>query len=676
MTRNDIYSLSDISKDAVATLSEPLTVRAFFSENLPAPYNNVRQQLRDLLQEYALHSNGFFSYSFETMEGEEKEETGEAARQYGIYPVQIESVEEDEFKAVSAYMGVAILHGDLVEVLPALTSTDQMELTLTETIIGLTRRISALVNLEDNIQVKLFLSSSLEERNTAFSDLIERVDDVVTNLSRQYYDRIDFARLDPSGDQAAAAQARQYRIAPIQLGAGEDGRTSEAYAAVIITNGAESYGGGLLIRAGAGYQLADIASIRTTVEGAVRSLLGLHEEIGYVADFDTPPYRGLSQQSARVEPELSRFYSVVSERYRFKGIRIAEQEIPETLGSLLVVQPKEPLTDWALYQIDQYLMKGGSLVVFLDPYFITIPRGPGGQPIGGASYTLRDVGLAPMLEHYGVRLPNAFVLDERSFVQRQQTPNGLIEQPVYFAPVIDKSAVNRELDFMSRLDDIVTLNVGPVEQADDPPAEVTIRPVFSSSDEAWILNTDPNLTPPTASQPPGPDERKAVPLAMLIEGNLESYFADKAVPAKPVSEDEGEESGDSDATIPGDIVTSAPLPLERGRGKIFVMGSSAVLGANVLGPNPGTPNSVFVQNVIDYMNDREEMAVMRSRGQRFSPIGEVEPGFRSFTKTFNIVVLPALVAVVGVVVWFLRTRRRNRIRKAFDSSTSERGETV
>ncbi|HDZ26225.1 MAG TPA: hypothetical protein ENH65_06900 [Candidatus Aminicenantes bacterium] len=71
LTQNKIYTLSDASKNAVATLQEPLTIKVFFSQNMPAPYNNIEQQVRDLLEEYAHWGNEFFNYSFYSMGTEE-----------------------------------------------------------------------------------------------------------------------------------------------------------------------------------------------------------------------------------------------------------------------------------------------------------------------------------------------------------------------------------------------------------------------------------------------------------------------------------------------------------------------------------------------------------------------------------------------------------------------------
>ena len=43
LTENGIYSLSDVSKKVVSTLSEPLTIEVFFTKDLPAPHNNTER---------------------------------------------------------------------------------------------------------------------------------------------------------------------------------------------------------------------------------------------------------------------------------------------------------------------------------------------------------------------------------------------------------------------------------------------------------------------------------------------------------------------------------------------------------------------------------------------------------------------------------------------------------
>jgi hypothetical protein len=79
-----------------------------------------------------------------------------------------------------------------------------------------------------------------------------------------------------------------------------------------------------------------------------------------------------------------------------------------------------------------------------------------------------------------------------------------------------------------------------------------------------------------------------------------------------------------------------------------------------------TPNAMFVLNTLDYLNDREEIALMRSKEQRFNPLRETGGGTRTFVKAFNIAGLPALVILFGLGVWFRRHSRKRRIQMMFE----------
>ena len=86
---------------------------------------------------------------------------------------------------------------------------------------------------------------------------------------------------------------------------------------------------------------------------------------------------------------------------------------------------------------------------------------------------------------------------------------------------------------------------------------------------------------------------------------------------------------------------------------------------NVLDNNGRSPNDVLVMNLVDYLNNREGIAVMRSKEQRFNPLNEVGAGMRTFVKSFNIVGLPLIVAVFGLIVMVRRHGRKQRIQAMF-----------
>jgi ABC-type uncharacterized transport system involved in gliding motility auxiliary subunit len=160
------------------------------------------------------------------------------------------------------------------------------------------------------------------------------------------------------------------------------------------------------------------------------------------------------------------------------------------------------------------------------------------------------------------------------------------------------------------------------------------------------------------------------PIAYLLEGRFPSFFAGKPLPIREAAPKKEGEPAPPPAEVPPAIDTSkierrAPF-IEKGQpGRIFLMASSEMLRNVVIDESGRGANTVFALNVIDYLNGREGIAVMRAKEQKFTPLEETSAASKTFLKSFAIAGLPVLVALCGVGVWFYRSARRKRIRAMF-----------
>ena len=108
-------------------------------------------------------------------------------------------------------------------------------------------------------------------------------------------------------------------------------------------------------------------------------------------------------------------------------------------------------------------------------------------------------------------------------------------------------------------------------------------------------------------------------------------------------------------------------PQDKGKpGKLFIIASTEMLKDQLIDPNGRDPNTVFIMNALDFLNNREQIAAMRSKEQRFNPLRDTSAGVRTFVKYFNIIGLPILVVVFGLLVLFRRRSRKNRIQMMFN----------
>lgn len=86
---------------------------------------------------------------------------------------------------------------------------------------------------------------------------------------------------------------------------------------------------------------------------------------------------------------------------------------------------------------------------------------------------------------------------------------------------------------------------------------------------------------------------------------------------------------------------------------------------NIIDQEGKSSNAVFVLNVIDYLNNRGEIAAMRSKEENFNPLNDISMNSKYVVKAFNIAGLPIAVICLGLFVWIKRGKRRKKIQLMF-----------
>ncbi len=692
LTSNRLYSLSEASEKAVSTLSEPLTINVFFTKDLPAPHNNTERYLHDLLEEYSANSNRYFNYRFYDVSaeegdiGEKAKKNQELARSFGIYPVQVQNIEQDEVAFKKAYMGMVMIHGDVVDKIPSITTTEGLEYTITSKIERMNSKISVLFNLQNPVVIKLFLSSSLGEiaPRLRLGDLTQipgQVERIVQSLNDKYYGKLSFSSLDPSADGSLEGQVSSYGVLtlrwPSGTGAGQYAAEKAGSAGIVVESGGRHAAIPLIdvIRVplfGTQYQLADMNTMGERLSEVVDDVLDINKKIGYLSGHGTLPVDEMPQAAGQQE-SLSNLNSLISEEYSLSNVTM-EEGIPDGIDCLIIAGPREEFADYDLFQIDQFLMKGKSVALFLDPFEeIDVSRGQQMNYNQGPVYMPINTGLEKLLAHYGIEVPKSYVLDENCFEQKLPQAYGGGKQSIFFAPVIKEEKINGGLAFMKNIKVLISIMTSPVVLKEDRLAGAGLAGeyLFSSSDRSWEMTGRINLNPMYMRPPDDPGEMKSRSLAAIVSGEFPSYFAGKQVPEKPSSQEADSLSAGRAGETEGAGVSPEGIEgereiLEKGRpGKLVVVGTAELLKNNVLDEGGESTNATFMMNLLDHLNGRDEYAVMRSKMQRYNPLRETSGAVKTFAKSFNIAGLPVLVALFGAAVYLRRKSRKRAVELMF-----------
>lgn len=646
LTSARTYSLSDVSKQVVKTLDQPISVKVFFSDNLPAPYNTVDQYLEDLLVEYKGNSNKKFTYEFFDMS---KPENEEVAEMYGISKYQVQEVTNNEVGIKSVYMGLVLIYSDRIEVIDPVQTSDGLEYKLTTAISNMIATTNTLAGLTDKVQMTLYVSSRLNDFGIQGLDQIDQyVLEAYNEVNKKNLDRIAYSRVDPKSSDVALL-TEKYGLQALTFKEA-DGSFSYGALGLVLEYGDASRTIPLqLTQSIFGYAVDGLDSLEASISDSLRSLVSRSLEIGYITGHDE---NGLDdQQTAHGAAFLP---GLVSDTYSLTQINLAEENIPNRISAIIINGPKSAFSDSELYKIDQFLMRGGNVMCLLDPFTeeddYSLYNYTGQVT---TKFTPLDTGLDRLLEKYGVSLGKNYLMDEECYTQTNQMYGKL---NLYWIPIIRDSDIDQEHEITKNLGNIVYLQTGTVDILTDSP-DVKATALLKSSPKAWT-QSEAILLNPLYIDPA--EELNQENIAVILEGNFQSAFdGDPSVSAEN-----------------GSVTASSHLSSSVQPGKVFVTGTSYITSIQLIDEECTQPVSIFVRNVIDYMNNAGNLCSMRSKGLTVNTLTVNNQKVATFWQMFCQYGLVGVALIIAVILWRIRVLRRRQIRLEFDPDDSREEENI
>lgn len=647
LTSPKSYSLSQSSKEVVKNLEEPLSVKVFFSNNLPSPYNTVEQYLEDILVEYKGSANKNFSYEFFDMD---KPENEELASSYRIRQKQIQEVKDNEVGFKNVYMGVVLVYADSIEVLDDIISPDGLEYRLTTTMSKMINTTSALAGLKDNVNVTLYSSSDLSAFGIKnFNQLENIVSNAVAQVNKKNMNKVSFKVVNPNQDEVSELCAK-YGVDEISWT--DDKATDESkkngkgmIAAVMEYNDNFKLLPVKLSRSFFGsYGIAGLDNLETVITENLQTLVSRSDKIGYLTGFGTKSLNDAQNGSQRLQ-------MLANDKYQFVELDLEKDEIPSTISNIVIVAPTEKISEKVFYKLDQFLMQGGNLTVFADMYQEIPTQNQYQLP----EYKLLETGLPEFLAKYGIELGKDYVMDMNCYKNFQQ---GYGEIPMYYVPITERSTINQKNPITKNLSYILMFQNSSIDLnlSDDVKGTVLVK----SSDQSWLMK-DNIIMHPLYITPVAENERSSYNLAVLAEGKFASQF-DKNI----LEQNKNDVAKDSLAGGTDNHLAKAVQ-----NGKIFVAGSSVIVSPMLIDDSGREPISIFVRNVLDYMNGNEDLCTMRTKGLALNTLKKSSTASIKVAKIINQYGVPLLVIIIGFIVWRLRVEHRKKIRIQY-ASTDER----
>ncbi|MBR4985628.1 MAG: Gldg family protein [Proteobacteria bacterium] len=135
LTKDSQFTLSPATEQLLDRLDSHITVKVFLSRDLPAPDNQLYQNLTDLLAEFESSAHG--ALSFEIIEPESKQDE-ETAKGFGLRKVAVSHRDTDQRSMRMVFKGLTVIYKNAAETIPELRSNDNFEYLIAKSIVNLT----------------------------------------------------------------------------------------------------------------------------------------------------------------------------------------------------------------------------------------------------------------------------------------------------------------------------------------------------------------------------------------------------------------------------------------------------------------------------------------------------------------------------------------------------------
>jgi ABC-type uncharacterized transport system involved in gliding motility auxiliary subunit len=446
-----------------------------------------------------------------------------------------------------------------------------------------TRRI--LRGLETPVKVRLYMSQG-EGVPVPLRGFAQRVEDLVREFKAAAGDRIVVERLNPRPDSEEEDAAQLDGIEPQQLASGE-----QFYLGIAVSQLDRKQAIPAVSPQRERLLEYDLVRAIARVGSAARPKIGLMAGLPVLGE-KFNPFTRQSSDPWVLANELKRDFDV-------QEVPLMAKEIDKDLKVLLVIHPREvpPQTEYAL---DQFVLRGGKLIAFVDPYayFDQGPQMPGVPPQPSSST------LPTLFKAWGVSMDPGKVVSDVVF----GSGGGARYTPTVLS--LNRTAFSR--------DDIVTSQIETLLYAFGGAFDLKLPEnlkaselVKSSPDSMLVDNLNATKSGDEATRGFKPSG-KAMPLAVRLTGKFKTAFPDglKEDKDKPVAGTPAlRESADNSVIIVADVdmlADGAAVDVQE------------VFGRRIVVPSNG--NLAFAMGMVEQFAAGDDLISLRSRAAAFRPL--------------------------------------------------------
>ncbi len=349
----------------------------------------------------------------------------------------------------------------------------------------------------------------------------------------------------------------------------------------------------------------DISRAIARVVNPTPAVIGLMSALPVFGSEPNPMMQRMRQSAS--EPWT--FVSELKKDFTVREIPMTAAKIDDDIGVLLVVHPRD-ITDTTQYAIDQFVLRGGKLLAFLDPHaYFDQRHDQMAQVLGESS---GQSSLDKLLKAWGLQLDLNKVVADMTFAGHN--PQGGAIMPTVL--MINKDGINGDDIVTSQIDNLVLPFAGAFTGKSAAGLKETI--LVHSSGESELVE---GVTASIAAEQTVKDFKAAgvnYAMAVRLTGNFKTAFPDG--PPQPAKDDKEEAKDQSRET---------QLKESKTAGAVILVGDTDLLSdqvcvsvQNFMGyrlVRPINGNLNLVQSLVEQLAGDSDLISLRSRASLNRP---------------------------------------------------------
>lgn len=465
-----------------------------------------------------------------------------------------------------------------------------------------TRRI--LQGLEAPVKLKLYVTRG-EEVPLPLRSFAQRVEDVVKEFKAAGGDKLEVERYDPKPDSEEADAAQLDGVEPQQLMTGEN-----FYLGLTVSRLDRKQTIPALNPQREQLLEYDLARAISAVGAANRPRIGLMSSLP-VAGAAASPMTRMPQIPAWV------LHNELRRQFEVENVDMQAEAIDRKIDVLLLIHPRD-LTPKTEYALDQFVLRGGKLIAFIDAYalFDQIPAGPGQPPQQGSISNLPT-----LLKAWGVVPSEGKVLADVVYA----SGGGQRYSPTVLN--LNRTALNRDDVATNQLETLLYPFGGGFEVK--PAAGLSVTPLISSSPNSMLVEHEKATEMGDAATANFKPAGKPYLLALRLSGKFKTAFPQGA-PADPSAQDAAKKDAKKEDKAAEKLAPAPGLKESAKDNSVVLVGDidmladgaavdiQEIFGQKIVVPSNG--NLAFAVNLVEQLASGDALSSLRARAAAFRPL--------------------------------------------------------